>query len=1257
MKHWNEIYLFKQKFAILILATLLAFGNIALVLLASKASADDSGLLAELRINRTTAEGGQLLPFDPSEPAATDYSMSVPSGTTQVTLTAETANPTETIVVRYNNGTYPSVLTAGHLEQTLSLAPTAIRLFIDVYNSAGTVQLNRYTVRLTFDMAGDGTTGNPYQIHTAQQLSLIGQSPYSLSSAYKLMNHISLSNFITDDDSIRGWNPIGGEDDFTGSFDGSGKTISGLWSNRVAQQQVGLFGSLGAGASISKLELSADADKGGIVGGNYAGMLAGRSASGGQLSDISVQAAVYAGGPTGYAGGIVGYNGAAISRSSVTGTVYGIYVVGGLAGELVGGASLDSSFSQATVYSLGSGANGTGGAVGYVMDGRISDTFATGNVSTAYGHAGGLVGYASAATTIEQSYAAAVVSIDPGGAGSHGGLIGQKADSGVTVTGSYWDMTASGQPGSAGDSETGKNTDEMQTRETYAGWDWAATWLQQPGHYPHLQWTAPGSRPTGLTLTGADHIAENVPIGTTVGMLDAIDPDLGDALTYSFVSANIDSGLNASVDDDNASFVIDGEALKTNAAVDYETKNVYHVLIAVTDSTYRMFWMPFTINVQDMGGVTLSANTVEENAPAGTAIGTVTIVDPDSYDSSSLALVTGVGDNDNANFEMDGNILRTKASFDYETKNSYHIRIGITDSVYQTVYAAYPFSVFVTNVNDVPIVDFNLSYVLKEKTSPGTEIGNFSTIIVEQGDQYVYSLVGGSGDTDNGSFSIDGNKLKSAAMFDYETKSTYQIRVSVTDGVYSLQKPFTILVENVEEDDSPPPPGTNPPPGPLPGPSLTPTPTPTPSPTPEAKPLAVVSINGDTDEQLATVDVREDGGRKTIAVTLDPDKIAARLTAAGDSPEITIPVSAEADEVIGAINGQTAKLLAEKQATLVVETDAASYKLPVGQLGLGDLLKQWGASVDLADVVVQVQIGDSTEKQAALLKQAAGDQTFTPVVGPVNFTVTVSYKGKSTEIKLFPAYVEREIKLPDDVDPAQVTTAIVLHDDGTVTPVPTVVELRNGRYYARVSSLTNSAYAVIGYSHSFADMKGHWAQSQVSDMASRLIVDGVSDTAFEPERPITRAEFAAILVRALGLPADGGKPPFADVPAGAWYAGAAASAAAYGLIGGYEDGTFRPDQPISRQEAFTMLGAALKLAGQQTDGGNADKTLAAFADRASVADWALAGTAALVNAGIIDGRASGLAPLASISRAEAAVAIQRLLIRTDLIDAPTPASK
>lgn len=430
-----------------------------------------------------------------------------------------------------------------------------------------------------------------------------------------------------------------------------------------------------------------------------------------------------------------------------------------------------------------------------------------------------------------------------------------------------------------------------------------------------------------------------------------------------------------------------------------------------------------------------------------------------------------------------------------------------------------------------------------------------------------------------------------------------------------------------------------------------------PSPTPKAKPLAVVSINGDTDEQLASIEAREEGGRKTIAVTLDPDKIAARLTAAGDSPVITIPVSAEADEVIGAINGQTAKLLAEKQATLVVETDAASYKLPVGQLGLGDLLKQWGASIDLADVVVQVQIGDSTEKQAALLKQAAGDQTFTPVVGPVNFTVTVSYKGKSTEIKLFPAYVEREIKLPDDVDPAQVTTAIVLHDDGTVTPVPTVVELRNGRYYARVSSLTNSAYAVIGYSHTFADMKGHWAESQVSDMASRLIVDGVSDTTFEPERPITRAEFAAILVRALGLPADGGKPPFSDVPAGAWYAGAAASAAAYGLISGYEDGTFRPDQPISRQEAFTMLGAALKLAGQQVDGGNADKTLAAFADRASVAYWALAGTAALVNAGIIDGRTSGLAPLASISRAEAAVAIQRLLIRADLIDAPAPASK
>lgn len=1162
MKRLNGILLYRHKITFVFLVALLAFGNVALVLPGNKASADDSGLLDRLQINRTAADGGQPISFGPFDPATTEYELRVPAGTTQVTLTAETSDPAETIVVRYNNGIFPSVPIAGQLEQTIVLAPTAIRIFVDVYNSAGTIRLNGYTVRLTFDMSGNGTSGNPYQVHSAQQLSLIGHSPYSLSSAYVLMNDISLTNFIIDDDSERGWNPIGGETDFTGSFDGNGKTISGLWSKRPERQQVGLFGSIGAGASIGKLHLTADSAQGGIVGQKYAGMLAGRAASGGQLSGITVEAAVYAGGPTGYAGGIVGYNGAAISRSSVSGTVYGIYVVGGIAGELINGAALASSFSQATVYSIGSGANGTGGAVGYVMDGTIDDTFATGSVATSDGYAGGLVGYTNVAA-VRRSYAAAAVSISAGGTGTAGGLIGQ-TDPQASVSDSYWDLTVSGQPASAGG--TGKDTAAMQTRETYAGWDWAAAWLQQPGHYPLLQWSVPGGRPTALTLSGAHHVAENVPIGTTVGMLDAVDPDPGDVLSHSFVTAGIDPGLNAAVDDDNASFAIEGKALKTNAAIDYETKSVYRLLIAVTDSTYRVFWQPFTINVQDLG-LTLSANTVVENAPGGTAVGTVTIVDPDSYDSGSLALVAGEGDDDNASFRMDGNLLRTSpnAVFDYGTKSSYRVRIGITDSVHETVYAAYPFNVFVTDVNEPP--------GSTPGTSPGTPSG--------------------------------------------------------------------------------PPPVSGQPSGAAP----TPSPSPTPSPTPQIKPQAVVAINGDADGQLATVDVREDGGRKTITVTLDPDKIAARLTAAGDSPVIAIPVSAEADRAIGAINGQTAKLLADKRATLVVETDAASYKLPFGQLGLDELLKLWGGSIDLTDVVVQVQIGDSTDAQKKQLQQSADKQSFTPVIGPVNFTVTVSYKGKTTEIKMFPAYVEREIKLPDGVDPAQVTTAIVLHDDGTVTHVPTAVESRNGHYYARVSSLTNSAYAVVRNPRSFADMKGHWAEAQVNDMASRFIVAGVSDAAFEPDRPVTRAEFAAILVRALGLPADGGKPPFSDVKADDWYVGAVASAAANGLIGGYGDGTFRPGQPITRQEAFAMLGAALKLAGLQAYGGDTAKTLAAFADRASIADWALAGTAALVDAGIIDGRTSGLAPLAPISRAESAVAIQRLLIKADLIDEPAPLSK
>ena len=97
----------------------------------------------------------------------------------------------------------------------------------------------------------------------------------------------------------------------------------------------------------------------------------------------------------------------------------------------------------------------------------------------------------------------------------------------------------------------------------------------------------------------------------------------------------------------------------------------------------------------------------------------------------------------------------------------------------------------------------------------------------------------------------------------------------------------------------------------------------------------------------------------------------------------------------------------------------------------------------------------------------------------------------------------------------------------------------------------------------FADVFGHWAKDAVNDMGSRMIVLGDANGLFNPNQAITRAEFAATLVRALGLKPESGSSVFADVGKADWYYDAVNAACGYKLISGYADGTFRPNDRIA----------------------------------------------------------------------------------------------
>ena len=172
----------------------------------------------------------------------------------------------------------------------------------------------------------------------------------------------------------------------------------------------------------------------------------------------------------------------------------------------------------------------------------------------------------------------------------------------------------------------------------------------------------------------------------------------------------------------------------------------------------------------------------------------------------------------------------------------------------------------------------------------------------------------------------------------------------------------------------------------------------------------------------------------------------------------------------------------------------------------------------------------------------------------------------------------------------------------------------------------------------FADITGHWAEADIKEMAEAGIVSGVTPTQFEPERTVTRAEFAAMIVRALGIAATDG-PAFEDVSGDAWFYASVTAAAKAGLIVGY-DGYFRPDDLITREEMATIIAKAYVFAGgelPQSDG------LEKFDDRDSIAEWAKSNVGAVTSLGLVSGMSDNtFAPQENATRAQAASLIKRL---------------
>ncbi len=195
--------------------------------------------------------------------------------------------------------------------------------------------------------------------------------------------------------------------------------------------------------------------------------------------------------------------------------------------------------------------------------------------------------------------------------------------------------------------------------------------------------------------------------------------------------------------------------------------------------------------------IALSNATVAENQPVDTTVGTFSAVDPDPGAVFTFSLAAGAGSTDNLSFGISGNTLRTAATFNFEVKSSYSIRVRVSDGLGGTYEEVFLISVTDVVENDPP-TNLSLSNAtVAENLAVGSAVGTLSTNDPTPGDTHMYTLVLGTGSTDNLKFQVSGNTLQTNAILDFESANSLSVRIRTTDlAGGSFEKEFTVTVTN-----------------------------------------------------------------------------------------------------------------------------------------------------------------------------------------------------------------------------------------------------------------------------------------------------------------------------------------------------------------------------------------------------------------------------------------------------------------------------
>jgi flagellar hook assembly protein FlgD len=397
----------------------------------------------------------------------------------------------------------------------------------------------------------------------------------------------------------------------------------------------------------------------------------------------------------------------------------------------------------------------------------------------------------------------------------------------------------------------------------------------------------------------------------------------------------------------------------------------------------------------------------------------------------------------------------------------------------------------------------------------------------------------------------------------------------------------------------------------------------------------------------AEISVSQENGQTVAVATVAEEKL---LNTVGQNPmavKMVLALNNSESVVRVRLTAYTLMALSGYGIPFEIKAPGGSFTIPGSGIDMSNAVLKLGVEPEFYDFVIARPTGQKMSAVDSYIR-ANG---LTALSQAVEFRVDAVAGEKAVSVDIFQSYCEKGIRVNSYLDEST-AVGVVLDSGNKLTPVPTQFITENGLKVAKIKDIKNGIYTVISHRQVFADMTGHWAKNDVNMLASKLIVSGLSEQKFGPEKKTTRAQYITMVIKALGLNTVSGSSGFRDVKAGDWFAGAVLTAVKNGLTGGYDDGRFKPNNLITREEIAVLAVKALVLVKGEPLANKAEIEyyLRNFKDKEKISPWAQTYIATAVRNSIITGDSSGLVnPGVYATRAEAVVMLKKMMLKAGFI--------